>query len=203
MSSLVAKIISSIFHPLLVPTYALLLLMNLQTYSILAIPINYRYIVIAFVFLSTFILPSIIVFLLLKMGKIATLEMQTQRERVIPMLIIAILFYGTYQLLKQTSLTSLITFFMMGSTLLVLVALLLNYITKISLHMIAWGGFLGMILGFAIRFNYNLIYLVVVLILLIGIIATSRLRLNAHSPFQIYLGLLIGTLGMASMFFLV
>ena len=142
MSQLVAKIISSIFHPLLVPTYALLLLMNLQTYSILAIPVNYRYMVVAFVFLATFVLPSIIIFLLLKMGKIVSLEMQSQRERVVPMLIIAIIFYGTYQLLKQTSITGLVTFFMMGSTMLVLIALLINYVTKISLHMIAWGGFL-------------------------------------------------------------
>ena len=203
MTTTSAKILSAIFHPLLVPTYALLILMNLQTHSILAIPVNYRYIVVAFVFLSTFVLPSIIIFLLLRIGKIKSLEMRSQRERVLPMLIIALVFYGTYQLLKQTSLAGLITFFMIGSTLLVLITLLINYTTKISLHMIAWGGFLGTMLGFAIRFNYNLTYLLFSIIILIGIIAAARLRLNAHSPFQIYLGFVLGTIGMASIFFLI
>ena len=58
MTTLSAKIISTIFHPLLVPTYALLLLMNLKTHSILSIPENYRYIVVGFVFIFTFVIPT-------------------------------------------------------------------------------------------------------------------------------------------------
>ena len=203
MTTKFARIISTVFHPLLVPTYALLLLMNFQTHSILAIPYSYRYVIVAFVFLATFVLPSILVFLLLKAGKIKSLEMQTQRERVLPMLIIAMAFYGTYFLLKQTSISSLITFFMVGSTMLVLIALLINYILKISLHMIAWGGFFGLLLGFAINFHYNLIVELFIMIFLVGIIATARLKLNAHNPLQIYLGFLIGTIGMFFLFFLI
>ena len=203
MTTKFARIISIVFHPLLVPSYALLLLMNFQTHSILAIPVGYRYAIVAFVFLTTFVLPSILVFLLLKAGKIKSFEMQTQRERVLPMLIIAMAFYGTYYLLKQTSISSLVTFFMVGSTMLVLIALLINYILKISLHMIAWGGFLGLLLGFAINFHYNLIIELFIMILLVGIISTARLKLNAHTPLQIYLGFLIGTIGMFFLFFLI
>lgn len=203
MTFRLAKIISAIFHPLLVPTYALLILMNLQTHSILAIPADFRYIIVGFVFISTFIMPSALIFLLLKAGKIKSLEMQTRRERILPMLLIAGAYYGTYYLLKQTSLSELITLFMVGSTMLVLVALLINYATKISLHMIAWGGLLGTFLGLAIRFQYNLNLLIFIIILLIGIVAAARLKLNAHSPFQIYLGFLLGTTGMISIFFLI
>jgi hypothetical protein len=203
MSKSIAKVISTVFHPLLVPTYALLMIMNLQTHSILSIPVNFRYIVVGFVFLSTFVLPSIIIFLLLKAGRIKSLEMENRRERVFPILIIALSFYGTYYLLKQTSLAGLITLFMVGSTMLVLIALLINYATKISLHMIAWGGVIGTLFGFAVRFHYNLTYVLFLLIVLTGVIATARLRLNAHSPFQVYLGFLIGAIGMASLFFMV
>ncbi len=203
MTLRLAKIISTLFHPLLVPTYGLLILMNLQTHSILSIPVNYRYIIVVFVFLSTFVIPSIIIYLLLKTGKIKSLEMKSQRERVLPMLIIAAAFYGTYYMLKQTSLSGLITFFMVGSTMLVLIALLINYATKISLHMIAWGGLLGTMLGLAIRFQFNFNFLLIIIILLIGVIAAARLKLNSHSPFQIYLGILLGTIGMGSLFFLI
>jgi hypothetical protein len=200
MSISLAKIISAIFHPLLVPTYALLLLINFQTHSILALPEDFRYIIVAFVFITTFVLPSIIIFILLKVGKIKSLEMQSQQERVLPMLIIAVAFYSTYYLLKQSAVTGLMSLFMVGATMLVLIALIINYITKISLHMTAWGGLFGTFLGFAISFSYNLIPMLLVTIFVIGIIATARLKLNAHTPLQVYLGFLVGTLVMVFLF---
>ncbi len=203
MTTLSAKIVSTIFHPLLVPTYALLLLMNLNTHSILSIPENYRYIVVGFVFIFTFLIPTLIILITVRLGKVGSLQMETQRERVFPLLMVAVLFYATYYMLKQASMSGLITFFMVGSTMLVLITLLINYATKISLHMTAWGGLLGTLFGFAIRFQYNLTLVIFSLILLIGIIAAARLKLNAHKPFQIYLGFLLGSIGMSCLFFLV
>jgi len=202
MTTLSAKILSTILHPLLVPTYALLLLMNLKTHSILAIPENYRYIIVLIVFFTTFIIPTIVILILLKTGKIKSLQMTSQRERVFPLLIVAIIYYMTYHLLKQASLTGLLTMFMVGSTLLILITLMINYATKISLHMTAWGGLLGTLLGFAIRFHYDLNFVIFAMVLLIGLIATARLKLNAHTPTQIYLGFLLGTIGMGSLFFI-
>ncbi|MFK5855306.1 MAG: hypothetical protein QM503_04180 [Bacteroidota bacterium] len=203
MSITLAKIISALFHPLLVPTYALLLLINLQTHSILVLNEEFRYIIVAFVFLTTFVLPSILIFILLKFGKIQSLEMRTRQERVLPMLIIAAAFYGTYYLLKQSSVTGLMSLFMVGATMLVLTTLIINYITKISLHTTAWGGLFGTFLGFAISFHYNLMTILILIILLIGIIATARLRLNAHTPLQVYLGFILGTGIMVFLFYIV
>ena len=202
MNDNIAKIISGIFHPLLVPTYALLLLLNLQTHSMLMLPADFKYIIVAFVFTTTFILPSIIIFILLKFGKIQSLQMQSQQERVLPMLIITLAFYGTYFLLKQSAVTGLMALFMVGATMLVLIVLLINYITKISLHMTAWGGLFGTFLGFAISYNYNLIPMLSILLFVISTIATARLKLNAHTPFQVYLGFLTGTGVMVFLFFI-
>lgn len=203
MTLRLAKIISTLFHPLLVPTYALLMLINLQTHTILILPVNYRYIIVVLVFLTTFVLPSIIIFILLKAGKIESLEMHSRQERVLPMIIIAAAFYGTYYLLKQTSITGLMALFMVGATMLVLISLIVNYITKISLHMTAWGGMFGTFLGMAISFHYNLTALLFIIILIIGIIGTARLKLNAHTPAQVYSGFLLGTGVMVLLFFMV
>ena len=198
-----AKIISIIFHPLLVPTYALLVMMNLQTHSILALPINYRYMVIAFVFLTTFVVPSIIIFILLKVGKIKDLEMHSRQERVLPLIIISATFYVTYYILKQTSVTGLMALFMVGATMLVLISLIINYISKISLHMLAWGGIFGAFLGFAIGFHFNLMVLLFVILLIIGIVGTARLKLDAHTPAQIYSGFLVGATAMTLIFYFI
>ncbi len=203
MSSLAARIISTIFHPLLVPTYGLLILINLNTHSILMINEEYRYYIVAFVFISTFFIPTLIILIMKKIGVVHSLEMHTQKERVFPILMVAIAFYITYYFLKRVGLTGLITLFMVGSTMLVLITLLINYATKISLHLTAWAGLLGALTGFAIRFNYNLTLIIFSLIFLSGIIASARLKLNAHNPLQIYLGFVLGMLGMMSLFFFV
>lgn len=198
-----AKIISILFHPLLVPTYAMLLMMDLQIHSILIMPVKYRYIIVVFVFLTTFILPSIAIFILLKIGKIKSLEMRSQQERILPMIIIAAAFYVTYYILKQTSFTGLMALFMVGATMLVLVSLVINYITKISLHMTAWGGMFGVFFGFAISHHYNLTTILFLILLVIGTVGTARLKLNAHTPAQVYSGFLLGASIMVSLFYLI
>ncbi|MBT3174277.1 MAG: hypothetical protein HN336_05475 [Lentimicrobiaceae bacterium] len=203
MINFTAKSISTILHPLLVPTYGLVLLMTINTHSILAIPDNFRLGIIGFVFFTTFILPSLLIGILVKVGVASNFQMSAQRERVFPLLIVAIAFYLTYFFLKSAGLTGLITLFMVGSTMLVLITLLINYVTKISLHMIAWGGLLGCLLGFAIRFNYDLTLLIIATIMISGIVATARLQLNAHNPFQVYIGFLFGVAGMLGLFFIV
>lgn len=203
MTLFAARIISTIFHPLLVPTYGLLLLLNINTHSILMINEDFRWIIVAFVFISTFILPTVIILIMKKAGIVKSLEMNSQRERVFPILMVAVAFYATYYFLKIAGLTGLITLFMVGSTMLVLITLLINYATKISLHLTAWGGLLGALTGFAIRFDYNMNLIIFALILLIGLIASARLLLNAHKPFQVYMGFLLGMLGMMSLFFFV
>lgn len=203
MTTLSAKILSAVLHPLLVPTYALILLLNLNTHSILAIPEDFWYMIVVFVFLLTLVIPTIIIFILLKTRVINSLQMTSQRERVLPLLMTAIIYYITYHLLKQSGLNGLITLFMVGSTLIVLLTLLINYITKISLHMTSWGGLLGTLLGFSIRFQYELNLAIFSMILLVGVVATARLKLNAHTPVQVYLGFVLGIIGMGSLFFIV
>ena len=203
MTTSLAKMISAILHPLLVPTYALLIMINLQTHSILALPVNFRYIIVGIVFLATFVIPSIIIFLLLKLKRINSLQMDTRQERVLPMIIIAISFYTTYYLLKQTSITGIMTLFMVGATMLVLIALIVNYITKISLHLTALGGVFGTFLGMAIIFHFDLSILLYIIIFVIGIVASARLKLNAHTPLQVYGGFLLGAGVMLLLFYIV
>lgn len=191
-----AKFISAIFHPLLVPTYGIILLLGIHTHSILIIPDNSKVFLIAFVFISTFVLPAFVILILKKMGVVTSYQMPNRRERVLPVLIVGIAFFVTYYFLKRVGVFGIISLFMAGSTLIVLLALLINYATKISLHTTAWGGLLGAIIGFSLRYNLDLSITISIVILTIGLITTSRLKLNAHTPFQVYLGFLLGSLSM-------
>ena len=189
-----------LFHPLLIPTYAMLILVNTKTHFTLVLPENFRYLTVLFVFLTSFVLPLLIMLILLKLGKIKSLEMVTRQERILPLFIVAIFFYITYYLLKQGPHFVIFNIFMLGATLLVILSLLINYFTKISIHMVALGGLFGTFIGFDLALRLDLRALLSVIVLVAGITGFSRLRLKAHTNGQIYGGFLLGTIFMFALF---
>ena len=124
--------------------------------------------------------------ILLKTGAIKSLHMESRQERVLPLFIVALFFYGTYFLLKQGPHYALYNIFMLGATLLVIVSMLINYFTKISIHMMALGGMFGTFTGFALIFNQELYLLISLIVFVSGITGFARLKLKAHTATQVY-----------------
>ena len=200
MEHKIAKIISVVFHPLLIPTYALLVLINTNTHFTFVLPVNLRYITVLFVFLLSFVMPSLIIFILLKTGRINSLEMKTTQERTLPLFIVALFFYLTYYLLKQSPHFMIFNIFMLGATLLVIFSLLINYATKISIHMVALGGMFGTFTGLSLTLHNNFSVLLSLIILVAGITGFARLKLGSHTQAQVYSGFALGTLVMMGLF---
>lgn len=203
MEEKIAKIISVLFHPLLIPTYAMLILINTKNHFILVLPLENRYLALLIVFLTSFLLPALLMLILLKTGTIKSLQMETKQERVLPLFLTAAFFYGTYYLLKQGPHFALFNIFMLGATLIVIISLLINYLTKISIHMVALGGLLGAFTGFAISYNQSYLLLIYIIILVAGLTGFARLKLKAHSEAQLYSGFGLGILVMLSLFLFV
>lgn len=203
MEGKIAKFISVIFHPLLIPSYAMLLLINTRSHYMLILTEQSRYIAFLIVVLTSFILPAILIFLLLKMGVIKSLQMKNRHERILPLFLTAIFFYGTYYLLKQQPYFALFNFFMLGATLLVIISLLINYLTKISIHMVAQGGLFGALAGYTFAFNQNYAWLLYLVTLIAGLTGFARLKLKAHSEAEVYTGFGLGVLVMLGLFLFV
>lgn len=197
------QVISVIFHPLLVPTYALLVLITLNTHFVLDMPPQFRYLLTAFVFLLTFVLPALILLILKKFDVIKSFEMPERQERILPLIIVAVFFYITYFLLKQTAQNSVMTLFMIGATMLVLLCLMINYFTKISIHTTSWGGFIGAFVGFSMNFQVEIIFWIYLIVLIAGMVGTARLVLKAHTPAQVYGGFLLGSISQLLLFYYV
>jgi membrane-associated phospholipid phosphatase len=58
--------------------------------------------------------------------------------------------------------------------------------------MLGMGGLVGTFLGLALRYQVDALQLVSALVLLSGLVGYARLRLNAHTPAQVYAGFLSG-----------
>lgn len=120
--------------------------------------------------------------------------METRQERKIPYLITAIFYFSESYFLLNAEVPVLVKALMFGATLLVISVLLVNLFWKISAHMVGIGGLCGMMIAVSYRIQINLHFVIILLFLIAGLVAFSRLKLNAHNPAQVYLGFLLGIL---------
>jgi len=195
-----AQVISVVFHPLLVPSYVFLVLIHTYSQYSVMLPHNYTNLILLLVFLTSFILPLVIILIMLKMKVIESLEMKTKQERALPLLLTAGFYYLTYHFLKQTPYFALFNFFMLGSALLAIISLLVNYFKKISLHMVSMGGMFGAFIGFSLAIGHNYTTLIILIALMAGLTGFARLKLNTHTETEVYSGFVLGFVVMAGVF---
>ena len=81
---------------------------------------------------------------------------------------------------------------MLGSTFLTILAMIISFYRKISLHMIGIGGMLGLLMGLSLNLSLDLTWFVVAAIILGGFLGFARIQSNSHKPSEIYSGFLVG-----------
>jgi len=189
-----SKYISTILHPVLLPTIATLVFFLVSPFYY---PLNHIYILITFVFLGSYIFPILLLILFKKLQIISSFEIMSTHERKIPVLsfliISLILSYVIYNL-PNYKILSLMFF---GCFLaLSIIYFLLYFNIKASLHITGMSGFMAFIILLSHYFQINLIGLIALLFFLTGLLATARIILDAHKPTELVMGFLIGTLSL-------
>ncbi len=200
MEKRIAQVISVIFHPLLMPTYMMLLLVRFNFQYPFVLPENYLNLMTLLAFLTSFAFPLLIILLMLKLKMINSLEMETKRERALPLLVATGFFYLTYHFFKQAPYFSLFNIFMIGATLVTSITLLVTYLYKISLHMTGMGGVSGALIGISLTTDQYYLFPIFVLILIAGLTGFARLKLKTHTEAEIYSGFALGALVMLGLF---
>jgi len=144
------------------------------------------------------------------LGMIDGLEMKDRTDRIGPLIMVGICYlWLTISFINSNQVSDFLTSFMLGATISLFLGFIINIIEKISLHTIGMGGLLAGYLvlinnyGFGsasfnwngVEYNIHLILILVFIILMTGLVATSRLLLKAHIPREVYGGLLVGIFG--------
>ena len=187
-----ARLISLVLHPMLLSTYALVILFNLQVYFSMGLPFKAKWMISLLVFILTGLLPMLLALLMSRLGIIKNLQMDQREERIWPFVVTAMFYYLAYYLLKQLDLSPVYILFMLGAFLTVVVGLLVSFFWKISVHMIGMGGLVGAFTGLSLRLMIDMPLLIITLIMLCGLTGFARLKLSAHSPAQILAGFISG-----------
>lgn len=187
---LIAKIISILFHPLLIPTYGVLLLFT--TARFVAVPLFPKMIVALTVLCCTALIPALIIFLFLKLGKISSLEIYNRQERTRPYIyaLVSYLFCAYY--LWKVNMPVWFVMMVVGSAASVLVLLLVNLRWKMSAHLSAMGGLLAGVFVVALHYIINPYGLIIGVLFASAAVGSARVILDAHTPEQTLAGFFNG-----------
>lgn len=198
-----AKVISAVFHPLLMTTYLFLLL----TYFLPVIlqPAQPSPWIILLIFVTTFALPAVNFLMLRLTGSIRDLTMPHRHQRILPFIFIsAIYVFVTVMFYWKFPIPNLLRLMMIVSTMVVF-ATVVTFFYKISVHSLAMWGAVGMMLPMnKVSEVGSLLIPTVIVIVFAGLVMSARLALDAHTPREVLVGstsgFAIGFFGMIILF---
>jgi membrane-associated phospholipid phosphatase len=189
----IAHVISTIFQPLLMPTYGVMLIFVYTYFG--AIYMHQFWQIIMPVVLFSFVIPAILIVMLHRVGVISDLSLKIRRERFYPYIITLfsysamIIFYYRMQMPKW------FLMIMAASVAIMIIAIIITLKWKISAHMFGVGGLIGgaMAVSYYVE-QTNPYYMFMGLFLIAGLVGTSRLLLRRHTLYQVIAGFMLGLL---------
>jgi hypothetical protein len=185
-----SKFISYFFHPINFPTIGTILFFLFIPKFIFK---PQEYLIIAVIFIGTYIFPIMLLWLLKRFEMIKSYHMVTIEERKFPLLLfISISFIIGHWLYKSAIVDILALLFFGYGLSLICISLFLYLNIKISLHTLAVSGLIGFLIYFSYFYKINVIIILAALFVLVGLIATARLKLRAHQLNEVLLGGVIG-----------
>ncbi len=191
--TMLAKIVSYVFHPLFIPTYVFIFLVYQVPYEFAGITDYQLKLRMFSIFWLTAFFPAFAVFLLWRLKFSESIFLRTQKERIAPYIITMFFYWWMYYLSRNfTDQPAVLKFFYMGIFVATVFGLILNNYFKISLHAMGVGGALAAIILFAMYYQMPLGVSMSVAALIAGAVCTSRFLVSDHTNTEIYTGLFVG-----------
>ncbi|HHZ82052.1 MAG TPA: hypothetical protein EYN28_08215 [Flavobacteriales bacterium] len=193
-----AKLVSAILHPLLMPLASLFLLLHFDPY------LSHRFEIFFYLTLIISInslAPAVSLWFMHKRKVISDLDITDRKERAMPFFIVLSYFTLAYILSLEITgifIPVLYRSLLLGLVLSIFVGWLITFKFKLSMHMLGSGGVLAAILAVGNIYNTIDIAWISAIIIGGGLMGWSRLYLKAHTRWEVYTGYAVGFLCMGS-----
>lgn len=187
----IARALSYIFHPLIMPTLGLLLLLNSGTYLSMFDPAVKRAILFVMV-LGTLVFPLMMLPILYYRNLVSTFKDATREERLIPQIIILILYIITFVYFNRLPLSRMIHAYVLSTALVLFLVVLLNLRFNICIHSAALGGISGLIIALIYSFGTPMEGILILSLLAGGFSGSSRIALGTTRWWEVLTGYLLG-----------
>lgn len=188
----VAQVISDVFSPIVLPTYMMAIAMWIT--PLVVIPEGIRFVSMGVIAGLTALLPVASIFTLIKLGKVGDVSISNRRERLVPYAISTACYVLAVLFLRHVHAPLWLSSFYIGAAAAAVVASLITLRWKISAHCSAVGGFAAGMMWLAShgQLLFGPLYWVSGAILLCGLVGSSRLMLDRHTPAQVFAGFGLG-----------
>lgn len=187
-----ANIISFVFHPLLLPTYAFAMIYLTNPLLFSAYDVKQVWQIFIMVVVNTLVFPVISILLVWRLGFIKSLTMPDAKERLIPYLATGAFYIWAYVVFRKSGMPQIFDIVILGATITLFATFLINLFRKVSAHSGAMGAALIITVFACVLTSANFNYLPIAVAILAGVVGSSRVLLNAHDVFEVFTGFLIG-----------
>jgi len=193
------KVISTVLHPVFLPTW-MMVVMVLSGITRFTPGNDLAFIAISLIITCLF--PCAVVFMMKSWKLIKSLELNDRDDRVGPVFLIVISLYAAIRMFHNVPALAMYEFYLSSTLVISVLAFVVTFFWKISLHTLGWGGFVGnMFIMTVLSMNMFLPYFVASIILA-GIAASARIAEKSHNNAQIYSGFAAGFLVVVIMYFI-
>jgi len=189
----IAHLLSYVLHPLFIPTYFFLFLMQVLPFEFVGITewqLKMRLFSVAWL---TAFFPAFAVFLLWRLKLSDSIFLRTQKERIIPYVITMFFYWWMYYLSRNfTDQPIALKFFYLGIFVASAIGMTVNNFMKVSLHAMGIAGLTTAVILVSIFYPVTNAVWVLLAILLTALVISARLVVSDHTKKELIVGLLIG-----------
>src|SRR5687768_12567034 len=213
-----AQFFSFVFHPLFILTYMVLVLLWTNPFSF-----GWRHVaeadtLLIIIVMTSITLPAIAILMMKMLGWIQDFRLETRHERIGPYIASGIMYLTLYlHVTKAEAFPVSLRVVTLGSLFALWSCFFINNFIKISLHAAGVGGLVALVALTKLEFGYSqaqigipggvnvvlpLDYILYAVIMIAGMVCTSRLILKAHNLKEVYFGFIIGLASITISYFI-
>ncbi len=187
---IVARYISLVFTPFYLPLMGLIAMFTFSYLSMLHW--GYKLHMLLFVWLFTCLLPTMLIRLYRHYQGWSLLKLLSREGRMVPYVISILCYFACFYIMRIRHIPHMMSSVLVAAIMIQIVCAVINHWWKISVHTAAVGGTTGAVAAFSLIFGFYPLWWLSFLIILAGVLGTSRMLLRIHSLSEIIGGFIIG-----------
>jgi len=190
-----AVIVAYVFHPLLMPVYGMAIIFSAPT-LFGYLPFNVKKILLLIMLVNNVLLPLSMLPFFMQRKIITSWTISERKERNIPLIITSLLYCTTSYIVFRFPIPVFLKSFIFATAFISIIITIINFWWKISLHAVGSGALIGLVLILSFKMITPLEWYLISAIIAGALVLSSRLRLNLHTPPQVWMGLFTGFFGL-------
>lgn len=185
-----ARLMSLLFTPFYLPLIGLTALFLFSNLSLM--PFYFKATVLIAVYLFTVLMPTLFIHFYRHYHGRTFLELGAREQRMVPYVISIVCYFVCFYLMNLAHVPHFMSSIVLAALFIQIICAIINIWWKISTHTAAIGGVAGALFVFSEIFRFNPIWWLCLVLVVAGVLGSSRMILRQHTLLQVVVGFVVG-----------